>query len=66
MRKTKARRRNRRVAVSAEQRYRMINDAAYFRVVRRQQESGKPEDQARCWCEVEAEIDAVLKGKNAG
>jgi hypothetical protein len=61
-RKTRAR--TPRVAVTPEERYRLINDAAYFREVKHQRESGKP-DVAESWCEVEAEIDKVLKQHHA-
>ena len=44
----------------------MINDAAYFRALQREQESGQAEDQAASWSEVAAEIDAVLKQHHAG
>ena len=54
-----------RVTVTPEQRYHMINDAAYFRAVKHQLESGKTEDPAKFWCEVEAEIDTVLKHRDA-
>ena len=53
-----------RVVVTPEERYRLINDAAYFREVKHQSESGKP-DVAGSWCEVEAEIDTVLTQHHA-
>jgi hypothetical protein len=51
--------------VEPEQRYHLINDAAYFRAMGRRLQTGKVEDQADSWCEVEAEIDAVLKRHHA-
>jgi len=53
-------------AVTPEERYHMINDAAYFRTLKHLQESGHAEDDAEAWCEVEAEIDDVLKKHHAG
>jgi len=54
------------VAVTPEERYHMINDAAYFRALKHRQESGDDaEDPAESWCEVQAEIDAVLKYRDA-
>jgi len=47
--------------VTPEQRYHIVNDAAYFRAMKHQQETGKGDDQAESWCEVEAEITEVLK-----
>ncbi len=56
-----------RVAVTHEERYHMINDAAYFRVLKHRQETGDDaEDPAESWCEIQAEIDAVLKYTDAG
>jgi hypothetical protein len=44
----------------------MINDAAYFRALRHRQAGGDyAEDPAESWCEVQAEIDAVLKYQGA-
>jgi hypothetical protein len=65
MKKTTPRQRVPQVAVTPEQRYHMINDAAYFRTIKHQLESGGAEDAAASWCEVEAEIDTVLKHRNA-
>jgi hypothetical protein len=45
-----------RAAVSAEERRRMISEAAYFRAQRR----GFRGDPVRDWAEAEAEIDAML------
>lgn len=53
-----------RVVVTPAERYRLINDAAYFREVKHKSESGKL-DVAESWCEVEAEIDTVLKQHHA-
>ena len=51
-----------RVEVTAEERYHLINDAAYFRSMRRGgAEAAGNDEPAECWCEVEAEIDSVLK-----
>ena len=44
----------------------MINDATYFRMLKHERETGVIEDQAECWREVAAEIDAVLKHRHAG
>ena len=49
------------VEITAEERYHLINDAAYFRALQQKQGSKKPADQAQAWCAVESEIDAVLK-----
>jgi len=65
MKKSTTSKRVPRVAVTPEQRYHMINDAAYFRGVKHQQETGAVDDEAESWCEVEAEIDAVLKHQHA-
>jgi hypothetical protein len=65
MRKPAPKKRAPRVAVTPEQRYHMINDAAYFRAIKHQLESGQAEDPAEFWCEVEAEIDTVFKHRNA-
>lgn len=65
MNKPKAGKRAARIVVTPEERYRLINDAAYFREARHQRESDKPGDAAGSWCEVEAEIDTVLKQHHA-
>ncbi len=65
MKKTATKQRVLRSAVTPEQRYHMINAAAYFRTLQHQLETGEVEDQAESWCEVEAEIDAVLKHRYA-
>jgi hypothetical protein len=62
--KRKTKTRAPRVVVTPEERYRLINDAAYFREVKHQSESSKP-DVTGSWCEVEAEIDTVLKQHHA-
>ena len=49
------------VEITAEERYHLINDAAYFRSLQHQTETEHSEDQAESWCEVESEIDEVLK-----
>ena len=64
MNKPKAGKRAPRVVVTPEERYRLINDAAYFREAKHHRVSGKP-DAAGSWCEVEAEIDTVLKQHHA-
>ena len=53
-------------AVTPEERYHMINDAAYFRSLKHRQETGGAEDEAESWCEVESELDDVLKKHHAG
>lgn len=54
------------VEVTAEERYHLINDAAYFRATgRRRRAPGEADAQAESWCEVEAEIDSVLKQHGA-
>lgn len=45
------------LAISPEERCRMISDAAYFRAQRRGFRGGDP---SRDWIEAEAEIDAML------
>ena len=50
------------VEITAEERYHLINDAAYFRATGRRHNRRSDDDtQAESWCEVEAEIDSVLK-----
>lgn len=66
MKKTHPRRRAQHIEVTPEQRYHMINDAAYFRAIKENLDQGAIDDQAQPWCEVEAEIDAVLKKRHAG
>ena len=66
MKKTPAKKRAPQPVVTPEERYHMINDAAYFRLLRHRQETGCADDQAASWCEVEAEIDEVLKTHHAG
>jgi hypothetical protein len=51
--------------ITAEERYHLINDAAYFRSLQRQKEAARPADQAGSWCEAEAQIDEVLKQHHA-
>jgi len=51
--------------ITAEERYHLINDAAYFRSLQHRGETKHPEDQAKTWCEVESEIDGVLKQHHA-
>lgn len=53
------------IAVTIEQRDRIISDAAYFRALKHQQEDGKAKDVVESWYEVEAEVDAVLKHRHA-
>ena len=66
MKKSTPKKRAPRVAVTPEERYHMINDAAYFRTLKHRQATGDHgEDPADSWCEVQAEIDAVLKCRNA-
>ena len=54
------------LVVTPEERYHMINDAAYFRALKHHEETGAPEDEAGSWSEVESEIDGVLKKHHAG
>ena len=65
MKKTTARKKAPPLVVTPEERYHMINDAAYFRALKHRQETGEPEDEAASWCEVESEIDGVLKKHHA-
>ena len=65
MKKAANQKRTPRVEITPEQRYHMVNDAAYFRALKHRQETGKTEDQAASWCQVEAEIDVVLKSHHA-
>ena len=66
MKKTTARKRAPPPVVTPEERYHMINDAAYFRALKHSQETGHAEDQAESWCEAESEIDGVLKKHHVG
>jgi hypothetical protein len=47
--------------ITPEIRFHLINDAAYFREMQNIIAGKKPCDSARAWCEVEAEIDAVIR-----
>ena len=50
------------VEVTAEERYHLINDAAYFRAPgRRKPLPGGSDEQAEPWCDVESEIDTILE-----
>ena len=49
------------IEISPEMRFHLINDAAYFRAVKNAQSRGKTADYASAWCEVEAEIDSVIR-----
>ena len=53
-----------RVEITPEQRYHMVNDVAYFRALKQRQETGSVEDQAVSWCQVEGEIDTMLKQRH--
>jgi len=53
------------VTVTPEERYHLINDVAYFREIEYEHRGGKAEGPAGPWCEVEAEIDSVLKRPRA-
>jgi hypothetical protein len=53
------------IEVTAEERYHLINDAAYFRSIGHEGEAGASDEQAQSWCEAEAEIDEVLKQHHA-
>jgi len=39
----------------------LINDAAYFRELQKTLTAGEAVDKASVWCEVEAEIDLVIR-----
>lgn len=65
MKAKKSRKRAPAVEVTADERYHLINDAAYFRTLQQQPESKNPAGQAQAWCAVEAEIDAILKKHHA-
>jgi len=65
MKKTRAEKSVQKIDVTPEQRYHIINDAAYFRGLKQKQKDGVPVDEAASWCEVEAEIDEVLKQHHA-
>lgn len=49
------------VEVTPEERYHLINDAAYFRSLQQREGTGQSKDEAEAWCEVASEIDALLK-----
>ena len=53
------------VEITAEERYHLINDAAYFRSLRQQAAAQGAADPAEPWCEVESEIDGVLRKHHA-
>ncbi|MEO8441298.1 MAG: hypothetical protein ABI547_02310 [Betaproteobacteria bacterium] len=53
------------IEITAEERYHLINDAVYFRSLQHQSGTEHPADQAESWCEVESEIDGVLKQHHA-
>jgi hypothetical protein len=65
MKRTTARKSPPPPVVTPEERYHMINDAAYFRALKHRQETGVPDAAAESWCEVESEIDGVLKKHHA-
>ena len=48
------------VEVTAEQRFHLINDVAYFRSLQQRAEPLSADDPAQCWCETEAAIDRTL------
>ncbi len=57
--------RRERVAVSAEQRQHLIDDAAFFRAEKRRIKRGTVGDRERCRSEAEAAINAVLGRKRS-
>ena len=50
-----------RVVITPEQRYHMVNDAAHFRSGKPGDRKGKPEDPAENWAKAQSDIDKVLK-----
>lgn len=66
MPKKVVRKRRNRVVVSPEQRFHMVEDAAFFRAEKQRGKYGAAGDQDRCRCEAEAAIDAILKRRHAG
>ena len=50
------------IIVTPEQRYHLINDVTCFRALKKAAEG--VDDPARCWCEVEGEIDEILTSKH--
>lgn len=65
MNKSMTKRRVAPIAVTPEQRYHMISDAAYFRNLKHRQDAGEAEDEAESWREVEAEVDEILRHHHA-
>ena len=65
MKRRNARTHGAHVEVTPEERYHMINDVAYFRAAQKMSGDKIPQDQADAWCEVESEIDAILKRHHA-
>ena len=49
------------IGIPPETRFHLINDAAYFRGLQKARADGGAVDHAGAWCEVEAEIDAVIR-----
>jgi len=49
------------IAVTPEQRYHIISDAAYFRNLKHRQDASAADDEIESWREVEAEVDEVLR-----
>jgi hypothetical protein len=54
-----------RIEVTPEDRFHLINDAAYFRMLRRGRRRDDATDEAGCWEEVEGEIDSILAAHRA-
>jgi hypothetical protein len=61
MKKAKAKAELPTIEIPPETRFHLINDVAYFREIHDAQTSGEAVDSARARCEVEAEIDAVIR-----
>ena len=49
------------IEISPEARFHLINDAAYFREIQLSRSGAGVVDAASAWCEVEAEIDALIR-----
>lgn len=54
-----------RLLVTPEERYHMINDAAYFRALKLEERDARGRDPDEPWREVESEIDEVLARHHA-
>ena len=49
------------IEISPETRFHLINDAAYFREIQQSRDGVGMVNAASAWCEVEAEIDALIR-----